>query len=384
MMFSMRFLLMSLFGMEMMTSLARAEAETNMANESGKRWSQDRANEWYRGQPWLVGCNFLPSSAVNDVEMWAKETFDPRTIDRELSWAKDAGYNGVRVFLNYVVWRADPEGLNQRFGRFLGIAAKHGISVTPVLFDDCNFAGRVASASRQPDPVPGVHNSQWVSSPPQAMVADAAAWPDLERYVKGIVGAFGQDGRVAIWDLYNEPGNSGVGEKSRPLMEAAFRWARQMQPSQPLTVGAFADLQDPTQRRMMELSDIVSFHGYDNRDGIVAKLKICSGYGRPVICTEWLLRQGGNTFEALLPLFLEHRVGCYNWGLVAGRTQTFMPWGSEPGAPEPSVWQHDVFRANGKPYDSEEVALIRKLTRQANRSDAQPGAASRVSRLSGP
>jgi hypothetical protein len=325
-------------------------------------WPTERANAWYAQQPWLVGCNFLPSTAVNDVEMWEADSFDAATIERELGWARDLGFNTVRVFLNYVVWEADAEGLKQRFDRFLAIADRLGIRAMPVLFDDCNFAGRVAAVRRQPDPVPGVHNSQWVSSPPLAMVTDQAAWQQLERYVKDLVGVFANDRRVVVWDLYNEPGNSGMGSNSRPLMEAAFAWARDMKPSQPLTVGAWTDFQSPLSRRMMELSDVVSFHGYDGRGGIETKLKTCGEYGRPVLCTEWLFRQGGNRFETLLPLFRDRQIGCYNWGLVAGRTQTYFHWGSPKDAPEPAVWQHDILRRDGTPYREREVAMIRYLT----------------------
>jgi hypothetical protein len=332
-----------------------------------RQWPVRQANEWYDSQPWNVGCNFLPSTAVNDVEMWQAESFDTTTIDRELGWAQGLGFNAVRVFLNFVVWREDADGLKRRFGEFLRIADRHGIRVMPVLFDDCNFAGRVATTGQQPDPVPGVHNSQWVSSPPLAMVTEKAAWPELKQYVKDLVGAFGNDKRVVLWDLYNEPGNSGVGTKSQPLMEATFMWAREIKPAQPLTVGAWANFKSPMSRRMMELSDVISFHGYDNRAGIEAKLKLCAAFNRPVICTEWLRRQTGNTFAVLLPLFRERKIGCWNWGLVAGRTQTFFPWGSPKNAPEPKPWQHDIFRRDGTPFDAEEVELIRRVTRKTQR-----------------
>jgi len=146
-------------------------------------------------------------------------------------------------------------------------------------------------------------------------------------------------------------------------METVFTWARQAKPSQPLTVGAWADFRDAMQRRMMELSDVVSFHGYDARPGIEAKLKLCGDHGRPVLCTEWLFRQGGNTPQTLLPLFRERKIGCYNWGLVAGRTQTYYHWGSKPGTPPPPVWQHDLLHADSTPYDASEIELLRKLSR---------------------
>ena len=349
-----------ILSLEKEESISIVPAGAKLAGKTAAIWPVGKAKEWYDKQAWLVGCNFLPSTAVNDVEMWQAETFDPATIDRELGWAQDLGLNTVRVFVNYVVWEADAVGLERRFARFLGLAQRHGISVMPILFDDCNFAGRIAAPGKQPDPIPGVHNSQWVASPPLAMVIDRAVWPKLERYVKGMVGAFGSDRRVVIWDLYNEPGNSGLGGKSQPLMEAAFAWARQAKPRQPITTGAWEDFNSPLSRRMMELSDVVSFHGYDSPAGIEAKLKLCAGYGRPLLCTEWLLRRDGNSFETLLSLFRDRKVACWNWGLVAGRTQTYFPWGSPRDAPEPKTWQHDIFRADGTPFNAREARFIKQ------------------------
>lgn len=326
-----------------------------------RMWTVDKAQQWYASQPWMVGCNFLPSSAVNDVEMWQRDTFDSQTIDRELDWAHSLGFNTVRVFLNFVVWQDDPAGLKERFAEFLAIADRHKIVVMPILLDDCNFAGRVAATGPQPDPIPGVHNSQWVSSPPLAMVTDRTTWPALEQYVKDMIKTFANDRRVVVWDLYNEPGN-GPGEQSRPLMEAAFVWAREVGPSQPLTTGAWTDFDSPFSRRMMELSDVVSFHGYDPVPGMEAKLKICATYGRPVLCTEWLVRRGGNNFDTWLPRFRDGKIGCWCWGLVAGRTQTYFPWGSPPQAPEPTQWQHDILRADGTPFREREVRFIRVQT----------------------
>ena len=212
----------SRISMTLAACLAALVAGADAADSRTARWPTEKAWQWYNARPWLVGCNFLPSTAVNDVEMWRKETFDATTIDRELGWAKQLGFNTVRVFLNFVVWREDAAGLKERFAEFLKIADRHGISVMPILLDDCNFAGRVAAAGKQPDPVPGVHNSQWVSSPPLAMVTQRSTWPPLEQYVKDLVGTFRQDRRIVVWDLYNEPGN-GMGARSQPLMEAAFR-----------------------------------------------------------------------------------------------------------------------------------------------------------------
>ena len=327
-------------------------------NASLGLWSKERARAWHEEAGVIRGCNYLPRTAVNATEMWQSNTFDPKTIEEELGWAGKAGYNSARVFLQYLVWKDDAEGLKKRIARFLTIADEQGISSMLILFCDCSFAGKEPYLGKQDDPVPGVHNSGWVPSPGLERVTDHSAWPDLEKYVKDIVESFSTDERVLIWDLYNEPGNSGMGEKSLPLVEKAYAWAREVHPHQPLTTGIHADFGSRMSKRIVELSDIISFHGYDRPAQIESKIKHCQTYGRPVICTEWLHRQSGNTFEGILPLFSKYKIGWYHWGLVAGRTQTHMHWGSKRGTPVPKIWQHDVFHQDGTPYDTREMELV--------------------------
>ena len=124
------------------------------------RWTAEKANAWYREQPWLVGCNFTPSTAINQLEMWQAETFDADTINRELGWAAELGFNTARVYLHDLVWQANADGFKQRIDRYLEIAAGHGIKTTFVLFDDCWNPD--PKLGKQPDPIPGVHNSGWI------------------------------------------------------------------------------------------------------------------------------------------------------------------------------------------------------------------------------
>ncbi|MDR0384463.1 MAG: cellulase family glycosylhydrolase [Prevotellaceae bacterium] len=325
------------------------------------QWSVEKANEWYAKQAWIAGCNFLPSTAVNDVEMWQDETFDLPTIDRELAIAKKAGINSVRVFLNYVVWEAEAKKFKSNFKKFLNVAEKYGISVMPILFDDCNFSGNVAKVGKQKDPVPGIHNSGWVSSPPAEMVRDETQWDKLKKYEQDMIKTFRHDKRIIIWDLYNEPANSG--SKLRPeLLEKIFVWARESKPSQPLTVGAHTNFDGELSLLMRQHSDIVSFHAYDKKEDVEKRIRWAHKTGRPAVCTEWLRRQVGNTPEIILPLFKENKVGGYNWGLVAGRTQTYFHWGSRKDAPEPTIWQHDLFRRDLTPYSEDEIELIKELS----------------------
>ncbi len=328
-----------------------------------ERWSAAKAWDWYEQQPWLVGFNYVTSTAVNDVDMWQADGFDPETIDRELGWAEATGFNTYRVFLNYVAWEADPEGFCERLDAFMSIAEEHGISVMPMPFDDCAFSGKEPVAGPQPDPVPGIHNSQWVASPGAARVRDRDAWPQLERYVKDVVGRFAEDERVVLWDLYNEPGNSDMGDDSLPLVEAAFAWAREAGATQPLTVGVWAELEKLNEAQI-EMSDVVSFHIYGDVAGLESGIRRLREHGRPIICTEWMARTLGGSYQTQLPVFERKRVGCYCWGLVAGKTQTHYPWGSEEGADEPVLWFHDLFHADGKPWDPGEVLSIGDITRK--------------------
>ena len=117
-----------------------------------------------------------------------------------------------------------------------------------ILFCNCSFSGKEPYLGKKNDPVLEVHNSGWVPSPGLRLVTDK---------------------RILTWDLYNKPGNSGMSDQSLPLVEADFACARQMNPVQPLTTGVWTnDLSNHMSKRLMELSDIVSFHGYTSADGM--------------------------------------------------------------------------------------------------------------------
>ena len=324
------------------------------------QWTAQKAQAWYQSRPWPCGFNYVPSTAINSTEMWQAETFDPATIDRELGWAQALGLNACRVFLQYLVWEHDPVGFNARFAQFLEIADLHGISVLPVFFDDCAFAGKQPYLGPQDAPTPGVHNSGWTPSPGKTRVEDRSAWPKLEEYVTDITTRFGSDSRVLAWDIYNEPGNEGMGDRSLPLLEAAFGWTRAADPSQPLTAASW-NLELVTLNEFSWAnSDLISFHSYAPLGDLEAELAHLHSYGRPILCTEWM-RRGNNLslVETHLPILARAKAGSYFWGLVSGKTQTRFPWGSPVGAAEPPLWFHDLLHTDGTPYADAEIAVIR-------------------------
>lgn len=320
------------------------------------RWTTAQANAWYDDQPWLLGCNFIPSNAINQLEMWQADTFDPDTIDRELGWAADLGMNTVRTYLHDLAWSTDRDGFLDRVDRFLDIAAAHGIRPALVFFDDCWNPD--PQPGPQPAPIPGVHNSGWVQSPGVSVVNDPSLWTGLDAYVRDVVGAFAADERVLFWDLYNEPGNNQQGARSLPLLQAVFEWARSASASQPLTVGLWFDNEE-LNAFQLQASDIVSFHNYHAAANLEAQIRSLRAHNRPLICTEWL-RRGHSEVADCLPVFHSEKVGAYNWGLVSGKTQTIYAWDTPLGDAQPEVWFHDLLHADGTPYRAEEVALFRR------------------------
>ncbi len=351
-----------------------------LLSQSTERWSEEKANAWYQQQPWLVGSNYIPASAINELEMWQAATFDPQQIDKELGWAEGLGMNTMRVFLHDLLWTQDAAGFRQRLDQFLAIAAKHHIRPLLVLFDSC--WDPLPKLGPQRTPMQGVHNSGWVQSPGAIALKDPAQYPRLKAYVQGVVGAFANDSRILAWDVWNEPGGFQYGyyeqrepknkvELVKALLPQAFAWARAMHPTQPLTSGLWEGrwtaTSGPTPMEVIQLqnADIITFHNYSWPEDFERRVVFLEQYHRPVICTEYMARSAGSTFDGVLPIAKNHHVGAINWGLVVGKTQTNLPWESwqHPYVlDQPQVWFHDVFKADGTPYREREAELIRRLT----------------------
>lgn len=347
---------------------------------SASRWSDGKARQWYASEPWLVGSNYITADAANELEMWQADTFDPQRIDRELGWAQGLGMNTMRVFLHDLLWKQDSAGCTKRIDQFLAICHKHNIRPMLVLFDSC--WDPFPLLGKQSAPRPGIHNSRWVQSPGAQALEDPSQYRRLEAYVEGVVGAFAHDRRILAWDMWNEPdntNNSSYGKSEPPnkvqlvqtLLPRAFRWARLKNPEQPLTSGVWqGDWSDPAKlqpmaKEQLELSDIISFHNYGSPADFEKRIRWLEQYGRPIICTEYMARPENSTFAGILPIAKQYKVGAINWGFVQGKTQTYLPWDSwqQPYVYRaPSVWFHDIFYADGKPYRPAEVQFIRLMT----------------------
>jgi len=325
------------------------------------RWSAEKAWEWQKETGWLNGCNFQPSTAVNQLEMWQEETFDPETINRELGWAEDLGFNIMRVYLHSYAWKQDPEGFKERLDQYLEISDSHGIGTMFVFLDDCWNPN--SKPGPQPEPQPGIHNSGWIQDPSCDLRTDTTTLlPWLEEYVKDILNTFWNDARVLVWDLYNEPGNGDHLIKSLPLLKSVFRWAREVNPSQPLTVGIWHLDFTVLNKFQIDNSDIVTYHQYHDAESHYAWLSLLKLHGRPMICTEYMARHFDSKFQNILPLLKKENVGAINWGFVAGKTNTIYKWAEPvPDGIEPELWFHDILRKDGVPYSQEEIETIKRI-----------------------
>ena len=354
------------------------------AAEAEGRWPEQKANDWYQKTGWLVGANYTPAYAINQLEMWQADTFDVTAIDRELKWAEDLGFNSIRVYLHHLLWEQDKEGFLKRMDEFLDVCQKHKIGVMFVLFDSCWDPEPMLGKQRPPQK--GVHNSGWVQSPGKKDLLDESRHPLLEAYVTGVVGRFKADIRIHAWDIWNEPDNqndnsygknklktepAGKVEATLKLLPKAFAWARAAGASQPLTSAPWIMPKDPewtlspTDQVQVDHSDIITIHTYNPLPGAKRWVEKYKQFKRPIIVTEYMARPNGSRFDPNLGYFKEQNVGAYCWGFVAGKSNTIFAWKTwqEPESkPEPEVWFHDIFRPDGTPFDPKEVAYIKSVT----------------------
>ncbi len=357
------------------------------------RWTEERAWQWHNENGWMVGTNFNPSTSINQLEFWQEDTYDPETIERELEWSAELGMNMHRVYLHNLLWDQDSIGFLERVDNYLNISESKDIKTLFVLLDDVWHP--VPKLGKQPEPIPFVHNSGWVQAPGSEILGDSSRHDELKNYVKGVISHFADDKRVVGWDLYNEPDNVAssdpenlvnninfrglnrgpeVKEKhiySLSLLKKIFMWAREVNPSQPLTVGLWKDSEtwndidnlSAIDRFAISNSDVISFHAYCDLEETMKKVEDLEQFNRPLLCTEYLARGEQNTFQIMLPLFKEKEIAAVNWGFVAGKTNTAFPWSSWQVEFDslPKIWHHDIYLPDKTPYDEKEIAFLKNI-----------------------
>jgi hypothetical protein len=343
----------------------------DLAKLRNARWDESKASQYMQKFGEVKGCNYVPSDGSSILHLPNEEL-----IRRELGWARDVvGLNSVRVWIGLAEYQIDQEGVMKNFDSFLQICNENQIKVLPVLSIqqvlDPDYDLEAPDAN---EPVmnfyPSVHGGgwrypgrlHWTCCEPEGSISPKtlAAWtktrPAAEQFVRSVLNRYARDERIILWDLYNE-----APKAARPVVELIFQWAREANPSQPLSVCWQGH----------DLSDVITFHtytrpGYEtaNRNSsgwdFLTELDWARAWGRPMLCTEWLARPFGNTIEAILPFFERYHIGWYVWGLCAvGPAQYQFPWDWPMGSPPPEKWFHCLLYPDGTPYSAEEILLIR-------------------------
>ncbi|MAD59513.1 MAG: 1,4-beta-xylanase [Flammeovirgaceae bacterium] len=360
------------------------QCQQNPSSVLDYRWSEERAWEWHKENGWMVGTNFNPSTSINQLEFWQEDTYDPETIERELDWSAELGMNMHRVYLHNLLWDQDSIGFLKRIENYLEISESKGIKTLLVLLDDVWHP--IPKLGKQPEPIPFVHNSGWVQAPGSEILGDSLRHGEVKNYIKGIISHFSRDERVIGWDLYNEPDNVAPPDPRYPgrgpevekkhiyslsLIKKVFYWAREVNPSQPMTVGLWKDPEtwisidslSAIDRFVISNSDVISFHAYGNLEETRKKIEDLEQFKRPLLCTEYLARGQENTFQKILPIFKEKEIAAVNWGFVAGKTNTVFPWSSwdEKFDSLPKIWHHDIYLPDKTPFDQEEIDFLKEI-----------------------
>lgn len=350
-----------------------------------EKWSKERAWAWYDAQPWIRGYCTYPSNCVNRIAMWQEHRHDEvmAQLDYEFALAAETGFNAVRAIVQFDVWLYQHDSFMRNLEDYISVADKHGQKVMLVIGNDCTVA-----KSRWKPPVFGEQRVDWgyhsgikggqhagdYREPGYMLADDGELLPRFYEMIDEIAAAYAKDTRVQIWDVWNEIGNSNRGVMSVEMMKRAFEIIRSHEPVQPLTACVWRSREamhgefSAEELAALELSDIISFHCYMSFPDTVAMIEVLkSRFGRPMVCTEWLHRIEHNEVEQIFPLFYLEKIGSYHWGLVAGYSQTYEPWGryyNDMDNPryDLSKWQHDIFRFNGKPYDAAEIRVFKRFS----------------------
>lgn len=351
------------------------------------KWSKERIWKWYDNRPWIRGCNYMSADCANRIDQWQEYGFEERfaTTENEFLLMSKLGYNSIRIIPEFFVWLKEHDGFMERFERYIALANQNGISCMVVLGNDCcppkeEALNRMYLGEQHVDW--GYHGGRKIS---QHSYFDGAGYSVLDKpeyaakyyeFVEEIVEKYKNDERIIIWDVFNEPGNSKRYSMSLPHMEKFIQIIRSINPIQPITIGIWSQVTNfekltDIEKYGLENSDIISYHNYASYEDNIYEIKLLKKYERPIFNTEWLNRCGGNSIEELFPLFYLEKIGCYNWGFVAGKYQTYEPhnsiWQSFENNPDDfdtydfTKWLHDIYRPSHRPYNPKETKLIKRF-----------------------
>lgn len=348
------------------------------------QWTPQQANEWYQKLGWLRGCNFIGSDCANRLDMFQKYKSEEKlaTAERELALCQKIGFNTVRLWANFDVYYAEPDSYMEIFDRYIDLCDKYGQKVMVVLAHEEDLPRGDVFIPKKMGEQPyalGYHFGRDPLSEEEQAKEERhyLEYPELrEKYlemVRSTVRKYAHDERVFCWNVMNEPGIT-LGDRALELLPILFDTVRAEDPEQPLCADIWRGFENgkaesAAEQLALELSDVISFHCYSPYWKVVVRIKELQKLGRPLFMTEWLNRVNHSTVEEIYPLLYLENIANYCWGFVVGKTQTNEPWDvmweqyerGERRDYDFTKWQHDLFRTNGRPYDPNEIKLIRRF-----------------------
>ena len=371
-------------------ALALTAANDAWAARKGP-WPKEKAWAWYNAQPWIRGCNYMPASCANRVDQWQAYGSEARfaEMERETALMQKDGLNAVRIILGdlgFAVWRAEHDGIMQRFERMLEIFDSHGIRVILVFGNDCSRPKPLWSLPEMGEQKwdLGYHGGRKLSQhgsypdlPGYTAVDDPALREEFFKMCEEFLTKYAHDRRILFWNLWNEPGANRRDKISPPHIRRLFELAWRIDPDQPLAADIWTGRvswpeKDVAEAVGAELNDIISYHSYLDLPAQTAQAKaLKERFGRPMVNTEWLARVFDCTVQDVYPFFAQNRIGCTMWGYVNGKYQTHEPWEYTWRQLEDNPklmhyfkftkWFHDLYRPSLRPYDPYEIAIIRHV-----------------------
>ena len=350
-------------------------------------WNKDEITKWYLDQPWLTGCNFLPSNVINRLDMFQsyKKREHLEQADIELAFFSKLGFNSIRLWANFDVYYKEPNSFMDVFDRYIELARKYHLSVMIVLAyeEDLPFGNTFIPKEMGPQKLYFNHfNRDYEQHEKHLKLKDYKHYLEYEELkplylemVRKIVTKYKDDKVVNSWNIYNEPGIL-IGSRAIPLLKLLFEEVRKLHPIQPLTADIWRGTNDKgeiitkEEQYAFELSDFCSFHSYSRFETFKRNVKLAMSWGKPVIVTEWLCRGNHNNFEDIYPWLYKNRIGSYFWGFIQGLTFVTEPWndimkklaqGKKLNGFDMTKWQHELFRRNFAPYDYKEYKVLKRI-----------------------
>lgn len=101
------------------------------------RWSIEEAWKFWNENPWMVGCNYVPSLTPG-LSIWQEDTIEEilPSVRKELQLMKEIGFNTVRMWFEFDIWYHEREKYLEKDNLYL-----NDVLSTDIFSAEFNFIG---------------------------------------------------------------------------------------------------------------------------------------------------------------------------------------------------------------------------------------------------